>query len=647
MAHRARMHVVVSKEPRRVSRRTWWVLAGVTVAVVAVAGWHYFTLYTAMAASRDDLLGVREQLDAVGFEAEQADIDEARRGLDSAERNLDTAKAHFRYDPLIRLAGIVPRVGTQVEATDDLLDIAGLLVDLGQEATSAAQKAVDLNENRQTGEPLTQSLVEALNDAEPELQRVSTLLDEVLRERRELGDDELWRPLNNARRHLDEDLPELSENVDQLVRASDLLPGFLGFEGDRRYLVLALNSGELLPGGGLVTAAGVVTVSQGVNGSIGFVDSTQWLPAAQAIGIPYIEPPGPLKRYLLRDFSWNLLVSNWDPDFPTWSQQALEFYELVHGPQEVDGIVAVDLVVLEQLLTVTGPKVLDVPDRGPFEFNPANAVLELERMTRPAFIVADDRKSIIGDLAESLISDLLALPSEGWGDAIKTVRRLGRERHIQLFSFAPEEQGLIADAGWDGRLQDPEGDFLHFNEASVLSTKLNLIIHPSGTLTVDVSDLGDVRHELRLTYHNPIAEWARDKDDDLVAKLMLGGLYGGYLRVFGPPGLRDIAVEVDGAAGNIEDIGREETADWFGTLLPVGPGETHEVVFRWTTTPRGTTESRYTLFVQKQAGTLGMCLGIVVTKEGAPASEVQVSGGALSPDGRWCVTSDLEIRARF
>jgi hypothetical protein len=649
------MKVVVSKDPGRgrgpsfrLPVRARWIIGGGLFLVLGLSAWHYVTLYTSMANARDDLLFVQDRFNNVGFEAEQGDIDAARAGIIDARDHLDTAETHFRYDPIIRGAAFLPGIGDQVDAADDLLDIASLMVDLGDEATAAAQTAVDLRDNRDDDTLLTRSLVDTLEQTKPQLDRAAEILGEIIEKRRDLGDGDLWRPLANAREALDDELPDLAQGFDEVHRAAELLPGFMGFEGERRYLVIALNSGELLPGGGLVTAAGVVTVNEGVNGEISFTDSNGWLPAAQALGIPYIEPPGPLKRYLLRDFSWNLLVSNWDPDYPTWSRQALEFYELVNGPQDVDGIVAVDLVVLEQLLTVTGPKTLDVPERGPFEFTPGNAVLELERMTRPAYVeAADDRKSIIGDLASLVLSDLLVLPSEQWADAIRTVRRMGTERHVQLFSFDPEEQSLIADVGWDGRLYEAETDYLHFNEASVLSTKLNLIIHPAGTLSIDVTELGDVKHELKLTYSNGIEEWSKDKDDDLVLKLMLGGLYGGYLRVFGPPGLSDIAVDIDGTHGNIEDTGREETADWFGTLLAVGPGETREVAFRWRTTPPGTSSSRYSLYIQKQPGTIGMCLDLVITRLGEPAQEVRVKGGTQDATGRWCLTSDMEITAEF
>ncbi|MEZ4480286.1 MAG: DUF4012 domain-containing protein [Dehalococcoidia bacterium] len=654
------MKVLVSKKPQHPSaagggtgtrRRTWMILLSLATAILAISAWHYITLYRDLAAARDELIAAQESLKGVGFEANANDLAAAGRRLDKAEGKIDSAHQHFRLDPLLKIASVVPRVGDQVDAAGNLIDIAGTLVDLGQVATQAGLAAVEVRDNRQPGgPPLTQSLVELLGDTSDEAVQIRDLADRAARQRVQLGNKPLWRPLDNARNRIDEELPSLVDGADQLAQANDVLPAFMGFDGDRRYLVIALNNGELLPGGGLVTAAGVVPVSNGTNGAIGFTDSNGWLPAAKALGVPYIQPPGPLQRYLLRDYSWNLLVSNWDPDYPTWAQQALEFYEITAGRQDVDGIIAVDLVVLEQLLTVTGPKTMDVPGRGPFTFTAANAVLELERMTRPAYVPVaegDDRKSIIGDLAELIIADMQQLPSGKWGDAVRVVRSLADQRHIQMLSFDPAEQALIRDAGWDGRLLEHTGDYLHFNEASVLSTKLNLIIHPEGSLTIDVTELGDVTHELRLDYSNPLTEWSRDKDADLVKKLMLGGLYGGYLRVFGPLGMTGESVEIDGKPGIIEDTGHEETAEWFGTLLPVEPDATKEVTFRWRSTPPGNPRQVYTLLMQKQAGTIGMCLDLIVRRDGNAPASIHIEGGDIDPKGRVCVTSDVEITATF
>jgi hypothetical protein len=385
-----------------------------------------------------------------------------------------------------------------------------------------------------------------------------------------------------------------------------------------------------------------------VNGEVDFTDSTSWKEMWEAKGGGYIEPPGPLKRYLLKDFTWNLLVSNWSPDYPAWSQQALEFYELVHGEQQVEGIVAVDLVVLERLLGVTGPVTLEVEGHGRVTFDKANAVLELERLTRQPFEPTDDRKSVIGDLAEELIARLLRLPSEQWGEAIEVVRRLGAERHVQLLSFDPAEQTVIRDVRWDGRVEEGPADYLMLSETSVLSTKLNLIIQPDADYRVDISPLGDARHELRLHYRNPLPEWQQGKDPALVKALMLGGVYGGYLRIITPRGATAFSAEIDGATVPLEDAGNEGGKDWFGVFMQLPAGETKEVVLRWVTplATRSTGGGGYELYLQKQPGTPGMCLKLDISRAGKPAGTVKISGG--SRDGqRICLTTDVQVSVKF
>jgi hypothetical protein len=208
--------------------------------------------------------------------------------------------------------------------------------------------------------------------------------------------------------------------------------------------------------------------------------------------------------------------------------------ELVHGEQNVDGIVGIDLEVLRRLLAITGPRTLEVQGYGAITFTPDNAVLELERLTRQSFDQSEDRKSVIGDLAHVLLQDIVHVPSDRWDELFDVVRGLGDERHIQLLSFDEKERALVRDAGWSGELLTTASDYLHFNEASLNSTKLNLLIQPEGEYSIDLSALGDARHTLNLHYANTLPEWQKGKDPKLVRQLMLDGMYGGYLRVFGP-----------------------------------------------------------------------------------------------------------------
>ncbi|MBI2765049.1 MAG: DUF4012 domain-containing protein [Chloroflexi bacterium] len=620
---------------------------GVLLALlVLVTTWHYWALYSSITGAKSDLEGARLHLRDAGLNLTANDIVQARRDVRSARGNVSSSRRQIRWDPFLRLAGVVPGAKDQVSAMDDILDMADLLIDIGDSAADAGDKAVAYRDRPPEGQPLTKSLIDLLNEAGPELDRINALSDQLVAKRIAMGDKPLLPPLNSARERLDEELPRVANAVDQAELSKDLLPAFLGFEGDRRYMLFALNSGELLPGGGLVTSAGIMPVSEGINGSLDFIDSTGWKAAWERKGGNYIEPPGPLKRYLLRDFTWNLLVSNWSPDFPAWSQQAREFYELVNGKQRIDGIIAVDLTVLERLLSVTGPKTLDIQGFGQVTFTSDNAVLQLEALTRQSFDPGEDRKSVIGQLAEQLLADMLRLPSDKWASAVDIIRDLGAERHIQVLSYQPAEQTVIRDFGWDGAIKQDKTDYLELNEASVLSTKLNLIIKPEGVYNIDLNGLGEANHELRLTYRNPFSEWAADKHPDLVSQLMLQGLYGGYLRVFGPSSLSNYSAEIDGAPASIEDTGSEAGRDWFGTLLTVPPDSTREVVFRWKVAVT-TKQDEYDLLIQKQPGTDGICLALAVTRNGKAPAALDITGGTRDQSGRVCLTTDVRVRARF
>jgi hypothetical protein len=205
---------------------------------------------------------------------------------------------------------------------------------------------------------------------------------------------------------------------------------------------------------------------------------------------------------------------------------------------------------------------------------------------------------------------------------------------------------VIRSLGWEGALSTGSADFWHFNDASVNSTKLNLILESSAEYSVDLDALGNAHHELTLAYHNPLPEWREGRDQELVNRLMLSGIYGGYLRVFAPSDAVSEGVEIDGTEYGFADTGVEGETDWWGTYVLMGPGEEHEVVFRWTAPLATQDPDRYELFIQKQPGTEGLCLEVTVSREGQPASEVNVVGGD-ERDGQVCLTTDVQLFASF
>src|SRR3546814_337811 len=128
--------------------------------------------------------------------------------------------------------------------------------------------------------------------------------------------------------------------------------------------------------------------------------------------------------------------------------------------------------------------------------------MELERVTRAPSDTWRRSKAAVGALQDALLRDVLDLPASRWSELVEVMHELGDERHVQVLLFEDDAQRLVADLGWDGRMLAPSGDYLHLNEASVNSTKLNAVFAPSATYEIEVTALGTARHHLVLRYED-------------------------------------------------------------------------------------------------------------------------------------------------
>src|SRR5690606_34527167 len=108
-------------------RHRWRVVAFVLVAaLLALATWHYGTLYRDATAARTALLSIEDDL-AVGLDADVDDLALVEDKLEHARTRIERARAHLRWDPLLQAARWLPVAGDQVIATDAFLDIASAL----------------------------------------------------------------------------------------------------------------------------------------------------------------------------------------------------------------------------------------------------------------------------------------------------------------------------------------------------------------------------------------------------------------------------------------------------------------------------------------------------------------------------------------
>src|SRR6185503_8750337 len=95
-------------------------------------------------------------------------------------------------------------------------------------------------------------------------------------------------------------------------------------------------------------------------------------------------------------------------------------------------------------------------------------------------------------------------------------------------------QALITEYGFDGSIKDTHSDYVMLADASVNSTKLNMILQNSAKVDIQLNADGTATTSVAYTITNPYAAWKEGRDPDLMRQLMLDGVYGSYTRVYAP-----------------------------------------------------------------------------------------------------------------
>lgn len=604
--------------PRRLYRSVvFWIVAGLLAGFLVSLGPRLVRLPGLVRQARAEVAywsGVRSEglrgLSRAGVADELgAHLDATRQLVASARRDwgfLAGAAAWF---------GWVPGVGGDLAALPHLMDMAQTLLDGGALLYAEAKPAVAalpdgmgamlaVLATRAPGDTA------ALREAEQALRRAA----------------EAWGKVDSRR--LSPRLARFAPLVDRalpiLAAAPDLLaaaPELLGGNGPRRYLILAQNSDEIRATGGFISGVGVVEVERGEIKSIAFADS---------YSVMDLTKPHPIPPIALETHMWAQILllrdANWWADFPTSARKAWELYEQDTGEQ-VHGVMALDTPALQLLVAAADPIRLAEYD------DTITADNLMERMQHywaspvgGPTITSDDpswwklRKNFMGVLAKSVVQRLLKDTAQlDVGELAQTALRLLDERHLLL--YLPPAQDALRQQKWDGAIVPAQGDYLFVVDSNVGFNKVNPMIQQAITYT---ANLADVTATLQIRY----AHGSQARLDVCVHesrygdtyKDMMDRCYWDYVRVFAPAG-----AELLGREGlENGDLAESEAglAVWDG-LLVLKPGEAQEVTFRYRLPASVVAGGDYRLYVQKQSGTWGIPLRVVVRGAGGRVHEFQ------------------------
>lgn len=161
-------------------------------------------------------------------------------------------------------------------------------------------------------------------------------------------------PIRYAVEYAGEAISEKRQQIETIERMLAVYTQAGGFSDKKKYLLLLQNSMELRPTGGFIGSVGTVVISHGKIENTQFQDVYSY--DGQLKG--HVDPPGPV-REILKQEHWYLRDSNWDPNF-TESAKISKWFFQKEGGGDVDGVIAVNLPLLTNLLSVIGS--VDLPD---------------------------------------------------------------------------------------------------------------------------------------------------------------------------------------------------------------------------------------------------------------------------------------------
>ncbi|BDZ62041.1 hypothetical protein GCM10025873_18320 [Demequina sediminis] len=180
---------------------------------------------------------------------------------------------------------------------------------------------------------------------EPLAQAAQTLRDQQQR-LRDAATEYTLPPIGDPLARLAAQLDDLAAQLQNAHVTAELLPGMLGEQGDRTYLIAVQNNAEPRATGGIPASLIEVTASDGTLTLGGFTPSyTLTGPAGHATATLTDDELALFSARMSR-FPQD---ATFTPEFPRAAQVLLDFWEAAHGTRP-DGVLAIDPVALGWLL---------------------------------------------------------------------------------------------------------------------------------------------------------------------------------------------------------------------------------------------------------------------------------------------------------
>jgi hypothetical protein len=560
------------KKPLARSARLWVpVTLGVLLLVivgVGIAGWQ---VAERGFAARDELQQAiplakqaQEQILAGDQEGAVATVDQLEVHAAEARRLTD--------DPLWRSFEWVPVAGPNLAAVriastsvDELVDgVVRPATALSLDALKPVDGAIDLA---------------ALTELSGVVDGVATTIDEVAGELEQVDRDQLIDQVADGIIQLDDAVGQIQPMVEPAQAALEVLPGALGADGPRNYLVLFQNNAESRGTGGNPAALLLLNVADG-RISIAQQASSGDFQNGRPDPIVELDPEtAALYGDKIGRYMQDVTLT---PDF-TETSELIRAWWADEFDSQVDGVVSFDPVALGYLLGATGPVTLPSGDKLTAE----NAAPLLLNEVYFRYEEGDEQDAFFASAAASVFQVL----TSGSGDTEALVESLTRAIDEGRLMYAPSDSGeaeYIAGTRITGTLpvDNAEQTMLGVYVNDITEGKLDYYLQldvagTSDACTVDAATAPTFTTTATLTNTLPPDQVAGLADYIAPGRFFPKGDIATDLVLYGPVGATFQSAKLDGAPAAVTPLthlGRPAVK----ITVRNAPGAAHAISAVWT-----------------------------------------------------------------
>lgn len=512
-------------------RRRWlsWAIGVILTLLVLATGW---VAVRGMGAV-DDLRQVSASSTKLKTAIGEGDLDKAA-SLSARIADRALSARELTSDPVWRAFAALPWLGPNFTAVSEVAQIADDVAANALVPVLDVAGSVDLASLGLSGGAVD---LAPFAKIEPSLADASTVLSAAEDRALQIDAGATLPPLADAVRQMRSAVTQAATVVGSLHGASVLLPTMLGSEGPRTYLVAMQNNAELRSSGGII---GAIALLQAENGRVSLVQQ------ASTADFPALDAPLPLSEStiaLFEDRPGRYLQNITSiPDFTEAAPVIAARWQQRFGTP-VDGVIAVDAVMTENLLAATGPVAF-----GPFTASADNIVSLLLSEVYKAIPDPAMQDQMFAQAAGALFG--AAFSAAAPKELVAALATSAEQDRIRIWSAVPEEESLLAATTLGGAIP---GDGTETRVGVLVNdttgAKMDYYTDAAITTSIGVCQ-GEPTTQVRVTWKNGAPA---DAATALPPYVTGGGAYGvdpGSVRtliaVYGPEGATPSFVGRDG-----------------------------------------------------------------------------------------------------